>query len=101
MFEVKVHALAAKHGKRVQTWHDAFVAVTKAGHTLPSGSVAQVWMGTRQVSRLANGEPPADAPLLYTTPRRHVKRGHPNTDGVNNVLSALNGPGQQRNRRHG
>ena len=26
-------------------------------------------------------------PLLYTTPNSHVKKGYPNTDGVNNVLS--------------
>ena len=29
-----------------------------------------------------------DDPLLYTTPNGHVKKGYPNTDGVNNVLSA-------------
>ena len=30
----------------------------------------------------------ADDPSLYTTPYYHVKKGYPNTDGVNNVLSA-------------
>ena len=30
----------------------------------------------------------ADAPLLYTTPYCHVKKGYPNTDGVDVVLSA-------------
>ena len=30
----------------------------------------------------------AEDPLLYTTPNYHVKKGYPNTDGVNNVLSA-------------
>ena len=30
----------------------------------------------------------ADDPLLYTTPNHHVGQGYPNTDGVNNVLSA-------------
>lgn len=29
-FETRVHALAAKHGKRVQTWHNAFYAVEQA-----------------------------------------------------------------------
>ena len=30
----------------------------------------------------------AEDPLLCTTPNCHVKKGYPNTDGVNNVLSA-------------
>ena len=32
-FETRVHALAAKHGKRVQTWHNAFYAVEQAVRT--------------------------------------------------------------------
>ena len=30
----------------------------------------------------------ADDPLLYTTPYCHVKKGYPNTGGVNKILSA-------------
>ena len=33
----------------------------------------------------------ADDPLLYTTLKSHVKKGHSNTDGANNVLSPLSG----------
>ena len=55
LFETKIHALAAKHGKSVQTWHDAFAATTKAGKALPSDAVAQVWMGTAQVNKLRGG----------------------------------------------
>lgn len=55
LFETKVHALAAKHGKHVQTWHDAFVATSKAGKTLPRGSIAQVWMATDLVNNATGG----------------------------------------------
>lgn len=46
MFETRIHALAAKHGKRVQTWHDAFAAMSAAGQKPPADAIAQVWMGT-------------------------------------------------------
>eukprot|EP01048_Picozoa_sp_COSAG05_P003582 COSAG05_NODE_168_length_15164_cov_8.323734_13_plen_142_part_00 len=55
LFETKIHALAAKHGKSVQTWHDAFVATTRTGKALPSDAVAQVWMGTAQVNNVSGG----------------------------------------------
>ena len=48
---------------------------------------------SRSVMRRAHVSPLAasrfaEDPLLYTTPYCHVKKGYPNTDGVNNVLSA-------------
>ena len=55
LFETKVHALAAKYGKRVQTWHDAFAATSAAGKQLPSGSIAQVWMPTHLVNNVTGG----------------------------------------------
>ena len=44
-------------------------------------------MSILEVSPLAANRS-ADDPLLYTTPNFHVKKGYPNTDGVNNVSSA-------------
>jgi hypothetical protein len=45
-----VHALAAKFGKRVQTWHNAFQAVRMAGEQLPETAIAHVWMPTAKVN---------------------------------------------------
>jgi hexosaminidase len=47
-FERMLHATAAKHGKAVQTWADAFRAVNNAsshgqGTPLPASAIAQEW----------------------------------------------------------
>eukprot|EP01043_Picozoa_sp_COSAG02_P028070 COSAG02_NODE_1684_length_11324_cov_8.190111_10_plen_67_part_00 len=45
-----MHALAAKYGRRVQTWHNAFQAVEMAGERLPGSAIAHVWMPTAKVN---------------------------------------------------
>ena len=49
-FETRVHALADKYGKRVQTWHNVFQAAEMAGERLPDGAIAHVWMPTAKVN---------------------------------------------------
>ena len=54
-FETRIHALAAAHNKSVQTWHNAFAAVKKAGKSLPKDAIAHVWMGTAAVNNQTIG----------------------------------------------
>ena len=54
-FETRIHELAAKHGKNVQTWHDAFVAAHAVSKAFPEGAVAQVWMSSAQVNNASSG----------------------------------------------
>ena len=52
-FELKLHAIAARHNKSVSSWADVFLAANATKTALPPGSVAQVWGRSPSVADVA------------------------------------------------